>query len=125
MRIEWLERLKASLGGYFWLPCPNCGRMFGGQEGRRGEVLWNREIPGKGLMTCSDPVCKAQVRARNKANGLPEGAWLLESTMEDFRVQIAKQVLDHHAPEEYHIESNRRTIAGEIAVALDEAGKKP
>lgn len=132
MRIEWIEQLKAILGGYFWLSCPNCGRMFGGQESKHGEVLWNRDLLGKGLITCANPVCRAQVRARNRKNGSPDGAWLLELTMKDFRVQIVKQVLDHHAPEEYHIESNRRTIAGEIAVALDdsvnslaEAEKKP
>lgn len=27
-----LHRLYAWLFGYFWLPCPICGRMFGGHE---------------------------------------------------------------------------------------------
>lgn len=30
MRI--LHKLYANLFGYFWLPCPNCGKMFGGHE---------------------------------------------------------------------------------------------
>lgn len=77
MRIEWIEHWKAILGGYFWLPCPNCGRMFGGQEGKHGEVLWNRDLAGNGLITCADPVCRAQVRARNRENGLPVPRWLI------------------------------------------------
>lgn len=24
--------LRARLGGYFWMPCPLCGEMFGGHE---------------------------------------------------------------------------------------------
>jgi hypothetical protein len=31
-RIEWVERVNAFLGGYFWLPCPLCGVHFGGHE---------------------------------------------------------------------------------------------
>lgn len=26
------RRLRASIGGYFWLPCPSCGSYFGGHE---------------------------------------------------------------------------------------------
>lgn len=29
---RWLHRLYAWAGGYFWLPCPHCGRHFGGHE---------------------------------------------------------------------------------------------
>lgn len=119
MRVEWLERLRANLGGYFWLSCPNCGHMFGGQESKRGEILWNLDLPGYGLMTCTDPVCKEQVRARNQKNGLPDGAWVLAPIMEDTSERIVKQVLDHHAPEEFHVESNRRSIARDIVSTLD------
>lgn len=31
-RFRWLHHLYASLGAYFWLPCPLCGREFGGHE---------------------------------------------------------------------------------------------
>lgn len=31
-RPRWLNRWWAWLGGYFWIPCPRCGRMFGGHE---------------------------------------------------------------------------------------------
>lgn len=34
---RFLNRIYARLHGYFWLPCPNCGRYFGGHEiGRLG-----------------------------------------------------------------------------------------
>ena len=29
---RFLARFYAWMLGYFWLPCPKCGRMFGGQE---------------------------------------------------------------------------------------------
>lgn len=52
----WLRRLRARLGGYFWMPCPVCGEEFGGHE-RQGTV---RRIPNPprlvvtGFATCSD-----------------------------------------------------------------------
>ena len=39
MRFRTLNRIYASLFGYFWLPCPLCGQMSGGHE-------W-RDIDGK------------------------------------------------------------------------------
>lgn len=35
---RWLHRVYAFLFGYFWVPCPICGRMFGGHE--NGGTLW-------------------------------------------------------------------------------------
>lgn len=34
MRIALMEKAKAAVGGYFWLPCPCCGEEFGGHEWR-------------------------------------------------------------------------------------------
>jgi hypothetical protein len=65
-RIEYVERFRAWLGGYFWLPCPNCGRMFGGHESMRGEILWNGDDWSRGLVTCPHPACRAQVRRLNE-----------------------------------------------------------
>jgi hypothetical protein len=37
VRPRWIARLAAWILGYFWLPCPSCGRDFAGFEcGRRG-----------------------------------------------------------------------------------------
>lgn len=34
-----VRRTRATLGGYFWLPCPICGEYFGGFEHGNGSVL--------------------------------------------------------------------------------------
>jgi hypothetical protein len=31
---RWLHHIYALLGGYFWKPCPLCGRPFGGHQWR-------------------------------------------------------------------------------------------
>jgi DNA-directed RNA polymerase subunit RPC12/RpoP len=46
--------LRAWAGGYFWLPCPRCGRMFGGHQA--GGVLHHREEDRNSQMTC--PRCR-------------------------------------------------------------------
>lgn len=46
---RWIHKLYAEAMGYFWMPCPVCGRMFGGHE-------WAATIelaPGKGQGVCS------------------------------------------------------------------------
>lgn len=30
--MRWFNKLYADVFGYFWLPCPRCGRYFGGHE---------------------------------------------------------------------------------------------
>lgn len=37
-KFRWLNRVYARMFGLFWLPCPICGRMFGGHE--CGGTLW-------------------------------------------------------------------------------------
>ena len=46
---RWFHQLYAWLGGYFWLPCPRCGRMFGGHEPKGGDKL----VDGRLMMACS------------------------------------------------------------------------
>lgn len=46
------HRAYAFLAGYFWLPCPMCGRKFGGHERPTGHL----PVDGSyGLVTC--PLC--------------------------------------------------------------------
>jgi hypothetical protein len=61
MRI--LHRLYAHLFGYFWLPCPLCGRMFGGHEGDGcGEaVLWD---DGRAYVVCTLKECQQEATLR-------------------------------------------------------------
>ncbi len=58
MRIALIANIRARLGGYFWLPCPLCGRMFGGHE--QGGMLYLG--PAEGQMTCPHPVCMKTAR---------------------------------------------------------------
>ncbi len=39
-----LNRAYAFINGYFWLPCPICGEMFGGHEVNGGGLMtdWDR-----------------------------------------------------------------------------------
>ena len=58
-RPRFLNALVASLGAYFWLPCPLCGKKFAGYE-------W---LPGNDISTWSggEGVC---YRCREKAKKL-------------------------------------------------------
>lgn len=50
---RWFNYLYAHLFGYFWLPCPRCGRMFGGYE-CGNDIIWitigRNEMPPSWLM---------------------------------------------------------------------------
>lgn len=39
-----LNKLYARLRGFFWLPCPLCGQMYGGHEARQGGVYLGNGI---------------------------------------------------------------------------------
>ena len=64
-------RIHASVGGYFWLPCPVCKRMFGGHEFKPGRTPLI-EVQGEGFQrgrcVCSDE-CSAKAWDLNEANG--------------------------------------------------------
>jgi hypothetical protein len=48
---SWLREFAACLLGYFWLPCPLCGKMFAGFEcGKRS--LPRADMPGHGRICC-------------------------------------------------------------------------
>ncbi|HEY5989109.1 MAG TPA: hypothetical protein VIV12_22420 [Streptosporangiaceae bacterium] len=60
-----LHHWYAACGGYFWLPCPVCGREFGGHEaravaGKPYEVPDPRRGPMSGRLIC--PECTAAGR---------------------------------------------------------------
>jgi hypothetical protein len=59
-RPRWLYRLHAFLLGYFWLPCPACGRPFSGWEwSRDGHTIYSGST-GHG-------VCSSACALRGKA----------------------------------------------------------
>jgi len=43
-----IRRYQARVGGYFWLPCPQCGEMFGGHECGSVHV----QMRGSGRILC-------------------------------------------------------------------------
>jgi hypothetical protein len=57
----WIRRLYAHVFGYFWLPCPICNCMFGGNEWENGATLLNDHFSGVGVC----PSCKAEAQRRN------------------------------------------------------------
>ena len=66
--FRFLHKWYARLNGYFWLPCPICGRMFGGHEVSHGpdQTLWETRFSG----TCVCKKCKGEAQRRNKVNNL-------------------------------------------------------
>ncbi len=62
--LKWRRwnRLRARIGGYFWLPCPLCGQMFGGHEWKNGlngesSVIWEIESSGMRRGRGIGPTC--------------------------------------------------------------------
>jgi len=63
-KYRWLSHLYATLGAYFWHPCPICGKNFGGHEWLDGNILMNSSSTGRGV--CPD--CGEKARELNKIN---------------------------------------------------------
>jgi hypothetical protein len=65
---RWLEHLKATIGGYFWLPCPICGEYFGGHEKDSGSWYQGQ---GGGAVVCVN--CSKEGEARGRIESKKEG----------------------------------------------------
>jgi len=52
LRLRWLARIIAFVGGYFWLRCPICGKFFAGFECGNARVA--TEKPEIYYAACSD-----------------------------------------------------------------------
>lgn len=61
MRNRLWNRVRAFFGGYFWLPCPICGKNFGGHEIGDGTLMTD---PGGGLSVCRD--CSEEATRRSQ-----------------------------------------------------------
>ena len=72
MRFPWFEKLRAKLGGYFWLPCPVCGENFGGHEKPSGRLDLG---PNGCWTTCSNCIEKALKLNDDYYNGKPVVIW--------------------------------------------------
>ena len=52
---RWLHRWYAFLFGYFWIPCPSCGRMFGGHEAYGGTFITHETARSRsGRILCAN-----------------------------------------------------------------------
>ncbi|MFA5382229.1 MAG: hypothetical protein WC356_03620 [Candidatus Micrarchaeia archaeon] len=58
---RWAERAYAETHGYFWLPCPICGKPFGGHEQSFGSLITELYPNGcyKGTSVCANCIEKA------------------------------------------------------------------
>jgi len=54
------NRIRAFVCGYYWLPCPNCGQMYGGHE-MGGGTLYHEGGPTWAKGTCLCPDCPENV----------------------------------------------------------------
>lgn len=52
--FRFLHRFYAWAFGYFWLPCPVCGEMFGGHECSRESV----RLGNRNMVVCRKPCCE-------------------------------------------------------------------
>ena len=68
---RWVHRFRAWLGGYFWTPCPRCGRMFGGHERPSGRLMIN---DSEGFITCSHCAIAEENDYRMRAGRAAVGA---------------------------------------------------
>jgi recombinational DNA repair protein (RecF pathway) len=64
MRFRLLNRLRAFVGNYFWLPCALCGKPFGGHEWKEDNDLMLSPYEGRGV--CPD--CADEARRVNRDN---------------------------------------------------------
>ena len=67
-----LHRIYAWMFGYFWLPCPVCGRMFGGHEIANAFTAALITDHGHAYCVCPDPQCSHDTAVLNMAHGHPQ-----------------------------------------------------
>ena len=76
--IRWLNRVAnriyAIARGYYWLPCPVCGRMYGGHESNlKHEGVYKQHWGGTSIAICGDPACAKQADEINRGKMLQYG----------------------------------------------------
>lgn len=71
---RFLNKIYAKAFGYFWLPCPVCGKHFGGHEASYGPSLVVEGENGdqRAFCVCSSK-CSLKAAEINKRNGFYAG----------------------------------------------------
>ena len=62
---RFIHAFWAGIRGYFWLPCPICGRKFGGHE---NNPVFLYDSPHNGRLICRDPLCTEKAKQLNTQN---------------------------------------------------------
>lgn len=61
---RWLSKIYAAVCGYFWLPCPICGKYFGGHEWLDNHSIYRGNGSGEGV--CYRKSCLKEAQRRSK-----------------------------------------------------------
>ena len=77
---RFVHHFWARLRGYFWAPCPICGRKFGGHE--QSGIFLITEPNGGGWMVCRDPECINETRRRNLKFQRSVKMWLRDMSIQ-------------------------------------------
>lgn len=89
--LKLLNQFYAFVFGYFWLPCPKCGEMFGGHQHRAGgaHVIVNE---GDGPHCyCVCPACDTpELRAENMIEQQRSFAAMLDRMKDDPSMQVVR-----------------------------------
>ncbi|MES2950271.1 MAG: hypothetical protein V4858_17140 [Pseudomonadota bacterium] len=76
-----LNRIYAWLFGFFWLPCPVCGREFGGHEAGYGALI---SVDGqRANIVCDDPECSHDAAVMNMSRGFGQAVNPARGNLED------------------------------------------
>lgn len=88
--MKLLHRFYAFLAGYFWLPCPKCGEMFGGHQVSFGSAhVTVQEADGQ-HMYCVCPDCDTEeLRAENMAERQAQTAAWISNLMSSGQLKIS------------------------------------
>ena len=64
--IRYFHKLWAKFNGYFWMPCPVCGRNFGGHESSEYAVnyRWHQGYV-KADLVCRSPACRTKAEKQH------------------------------------------------------------
>ena len=67
LKYRWFHRAWAHFFGYFWIPCPVCGEMFGGHEasGAQRIVSYSKDKGTDWRVTCPKISCIVKTNCMN------------------------------------------------------------
>lgn len=64
IRSRTTAKMLATIGGYFWMPCPVCDHPFAGFESGEEALMVD---PSSGWAVCDKPPCQQEAKRRSDA----------------------------------------------------------